>query len=544
MSEVEYLADIRRNRGYDMIQEGRTKMYQSIGREHQPRIVSKWKATLQAVLLQSGLTFMGLMLLVPPAYGQPTVVANFHTISLYYTRAKATSVTIRYRPSGTTLWKSAQPMWWDGTATRTAERNQYRSSLVNLSPGTTYNIQYRVDSGSWTSIPDVHTRSDTFPSSGNTVSYTGQTLRSLSITTGGSAANWRIYDGGGTASIDANHAGANACVTIGASYVILRNFTVTDCKFSAVAITRSNVVIENNIISDWGAREVDVPSRVGPSGLRLNDAAATCITGVSKADFGRSSDHGIVVNGAGLSEIVIQRNTIRDPQFRATRWNECPSWDAHPQGPRAIYFATGTVNYGKGNVIRYNDIHATNTTSSGGGVILSRPANRFHDIIGVGYQKDLDVYGNIIRNAVDDAVEADGSAVNVRIWGNYFDLSLTAVSHQRMDAGPSYIFRNIIDRGADGWTGNPGNNYVVIPGENMTVLGNRAWKLSVDNGSAAEAVFNGPVYLFHNTQLRTTNDGPGHCLLYSQQAQQVSWITDKECHFSEQCMHVGLEVHR
>ena len=62
-------------------------MYQSAGREHQPRIVSKWKATLQAVLLQSGLTFMGLILLVPPAYGQPTVVANFHTISLYYTRA-------------------------------------------------------------------------------------------------------------------------------------------------------------------------------------------------------------------------------------------------------------------------------------------------------------------------------------------------------------------------------------------------------------------------------------------------------------------------
>ena len=186
--------------------------------KNQPRMVSKWRATLQAVLLQSGLTLMALMVLAPSAYGQPAAAANFHTHRLYYTRAKATSA---------------------------------------------------------------------------------------------------------------------------------------------------------------------------------------CLESSSK-------------------EISFRRSRIR-----ATRWNECASWDAHPQGPRAIYFATGTVNYGHGNVIRYTDIYATNTISSGGGVILSRAANRFHDIIGVGYQKDLDVYGNIIPNGVDDAVEADGTAVNVRIWGNYFDLSLS-----------------------------------------------------------------------------------------------------------------------
>jgi hypothetical protein len=41
-----------------------------------------------------------------------------------------------------------------------------------------------------------------------------------------------------------------------------------------------------------------------------------------------------------------------------------------------------------------------------------------------------------VLNGTDDAIKADNSAVNVRIWGNYIDYALTAISHQYMEAGP------------------------------------------------------------------------------------------------------------
>jgi hypothetical protein len=208
--------------------------------------------------------------------------------------------------------------------------------------------------------------------------------------------------------------------------------------------------------------------------------------------------------------IVIQRNTIRDPRYRSTRWNECPApgYVDHPWGPRAIALPAAAGDFGKGNVIRYNNIYATNTRS--GGAELSDDANRYYDAVWVPYQQDLDLYGNIIRNAVDDLVEADNAAVNVRIWGNYLDYALVRLSHQKMEAGPSYIFRNIFDRGADAGAGNSGTWDVLIPNGVKQPLDSAALlKLKQDNANGG-AMFSGPVYVYHNTSLRAGEDGMNH----------------------------------
>ena len=56
------------------------------------------------------------------------------------------------------------------------------------------------------------------------------------------------------------------------------------------------------------------------------------------------------------------------------------------------------------------------------------------------------MYGNIIRHVWDDAIEAEGSNNNVRIWGNYMDQTATGVASTSTVAGPLYIWRNVWNR--------------------------------------------------------------------------------------------------
>ena len=237
------------------------------------------------------------------------------------------------------------------------------------------------------------------------------------------------------------------------------------------------------------------------SGKVLSDPASTCIAGTVKADIGRYADAGIKVIAAANDGIVIQRNTIRNPRFRSTRWQECPGYGNHPYGPRAISIDATASNFGKGNVIRNNNLYSDNTTD--GGATLADDANRYYDVISAPHQQDLDVYCNIVRNGTDDAIEIDNAAVNVRIWSNYIDYSLTAISHQYMAAGPSYIFRNIFDRSADTDVGNLGTWHV---GVNGGYTSDSPLKFRQNNGGGV-AGFNGPAYVYHNTSLRTEKDG-------------------------------------
>ncbi|MGE3292554.1 MAG: hypothetical protein AB7O95_14340 [Geminicoccaceae bacterium] len=438
------------------------------------------------------------------AQAVPTLRSNFHTLSIYWTRSlNAQGVAVRYRPLGSDLWLEAQNLWRDDASPLAQYRGQYRGSIVNLAPNTAYEVAYSLDGGgSWSTSLSARTRPETF--AGTIVPYSGTLTQKLVISTGGTTASWRIIDGQNRTVIDPGH--RDDCVQIKASYVVLRNFKLEDCRFNGILVEKPNVVIEGNMISDWGIQEIaadnPAPRKGNVSKKPLSDPASTCIAGVSKSDFGRVADTGIMVKNSGNQGIVIQRNVIRDPRYRSTRWVECPGWDNHPWGPRAINIVAGTDKPGIGNVIRYNDIYATNTTA--GAVTLRNDANRYYDVVGVNFGQDLDVYGNVIRNGTDDVVEADNAAINVRIWGNYLDSGLSMISLQLMQAGPAYIFRNVFDRGADIKPGNPGTYNVGVAGS--TYGSASPLKLKQNNGGTTTA-FLGPVYIYHNTSLRPDLDG-------------------------------------
>lgn len=456
------------------------------------RLYSAVVAVLLALLAASPLLSAG-------AWAQTatwTVTPSFHAISLYYGYFPTGNdiVAVQYRVAGSPTWKNAQNLFLDRTAPSALARfrNQYRGSIVNLSPSTTYELQFRKGTGDWTALAPARTRSETF--AGTTIGFSGTRTSKLVITAGGTADNWMIYDGRNSI-IDPGH--SDNCVEINAPYVVLKNFIITDCKFQAIVTTRPHIVITDNDIYDWGEREFYYPSKgkAFTGSKRLSAAANRCIAGTDKTSLSRADDAAILVNG-DRQDIVIQNNRIHDPRYRSTRWNECTS-DAHPWGSRAI-----TAVASKQLTIRYNTIYARNDRVNGASG-LDRGTNRYYDTIYVSSSQDVDIYGNIIKNATDDLVEADNYAINVRIFGNYFDNGLTAISHQSMQAGPTYVFRNVFDRGA----GADGADYVGISPTFWAASSGRALKMALDNGKASAAMFSGPLYFYHNTMLRTDSSG-------------------------------------
>src|SRR5437870_12542138 len=51
-----------------------------------------------------------------------------------------------------------------------------------------------------------------------------------------------------------------------------------------------------------------------------------------------------------------------------------------------------------------------------------------------------------ISQTWDDAIEAEGRGMNIRIWGNYMDNTTTGVATTVVNRGPAYVFRNVYNR--------------------------------------------------------------------------------------------------
>jgi hypothetical protein len=103
-------------------------------------------------------------------------------------------------------------------------------------------------------------------------------------------------------------------------------------------------------------------------------------------------------------------------------------------------------------VIRYNDfigsdLHRWNDAIEGAGNF---------DVDG-GFNRDAEIYGNLMCYANDDAIEIDGGQTNVRVFDNKFEGCLCGTSIQGCLSGPSYVFRNLMvnmgdERGMAGQT--------------------------------------------------------------------------------------------
>jgi hypothetical protein len=218
-------------------------------------------------------------------------------------------------------------------------------------------------------------------------------------------------------------------IDINADYVIIRGVEIRDAGIHGIIIRqgRHDIVIENSHIRFWG--------RIGgPWG---------------SGNFDGDMDSGIFAE-IGTKNITIQRNLIEDPRGAANDWAT-----GHPAGPQGISF----IESAGGHVIRYNEITSTETHGFNDGIGGSR---NFSDTGNL--NRDCDVYGNIIRNVWDDAIESEGGNTNIRIWGNYLEKYYTAIATASTKKGPIYIFRNVIGESRKTFKGSGDGGKLFKPG--------------------------------------------------------------------------------
>lgn len=383
--------------------------------------------------------------------GTASAVTTFHSIGLYWSGSggnTSTTCNVAYRVAGSgSAFRSAYPLWFDSRSVGGRPANEYRGSIVGLQPGTSYEIQLTagnaintLTTSTWVETP--------------TVVSTTTLSAPTTITTSGTPNGYRLYTGkinGGTNNLYIN-----------AAYIIIRGMTLTGAGEDAIVCgpNAHDVFIELNDISGWGY-----------VGMGSNNQAAVRTKGFS-------------YNALGITKIIIQRNRIHDSRDNSNSWDD----GGHPLGPNGINFEHAGGNH----VIRYNEIY---TTVAG---------KKFMDGIGGadnftfdGFpNSNTDIYGNIIKNVYDDAIESEGGNCNVRIWGNFSDDTFTGIATAATSVGPMYIFRNI------------SNLSIRSPyGASASTIDNEDRGPFNKCGSQDATYRGGRTFLFHNTILQPVQSG-------------------------------------
>jgi hypothetical protein len=375
-------------------------------------------------------------------------IPTFESIGLYHSsKASGEGCRVQYRAAGDSSWRAGYPLVYD------ERERQYRGSIVELKPDTSYDIE--LTCGDRPVTLQSRTRSEQFSIGRTTHLEGGRTDQTITIREGGTADAWHLVTPApGTKFVSDVFNGADYNIVVEADYVILRGLELRNAAVHAILIRKGvqHVVVEDSHITGWG--------RIG--GAR--------VWGVTSG-----SDSGIFAE-ADAGHLVIQRNLIEYPRGGANDWES-----GHPNGPQAI----SLIDSRGGNIIRYNTIRSTED-------------HGFNDGIGGGSNysfkgspnRDSDIYGNIVSNVWDDAIESEGANMNVRIWSNYIHHTFVHIATAATSMGPLYIFRNVFGESrlshqdsSGGMMIKTGMNYVTIDGERVsTGLGHR--------------------FIFHNTALQ------------------------------------------
>jgi len=396
---------------------------------------------------------------VPTRKAYPSAVSTFHCIGVYWSPQDGSSYNVcqvRYRSYGSTGWKEALPLWYDDRGIGGYPAG-YRGSIVNLEPGTTYEIELILLNTGTTETFTASTWSEDFPIAKTVYLPAGTTNQALRITESGSPDGYILYTHpeGESSTIDVNNE-EDSCIYVSASYVIIRGLILREASVHGIRILNNvhDVVIEECDISGWG---------------RLQEG-----------EWGHELDAAVYSNSPNIERIIVQRNKLHHPRADTNSWKEpartIPRNTHHPLGPEAIVFTPRNERAGN-YVIRYNEIYSDDD-------------HYFQDSMGDSHNysyhgfpiRDTDIYGNYVANCWDDGIQAEGANCNVRIWGNYITRTAEKIATQSVSVGPLYIWRNVFGISRVG----PNDNY-----------GWRAFKSGDDEGYGG-----GKTYIFHNTTLQ------------------------------------------
>jgi len=365
---------------------------------------------------------------------QPQAVPTFHCVGLYWSPedgAAQNPCRVRYRQAGESAWREALPLWFDERQSQDlpAERGrEYRGSIVNLTPGTQYEIELSLEKTGRQASLSVQMWSEDFPVAKTVLLRDGRTP--VIVSQSGSPDGYVLYtpaQGGPTATLDV--AGQHPqCIEVRASYVILRGLTLKNAQQHGIRIFENchDIVVENCDISGWG--------RIADDG------------------WGKDYDAAIYCRDRALKRVIVQRNYLHHPRSNSNNWRQSrlvPGQPAskHPQGPQTAVFWDSEGNH----VFRYNTVDSDDN-------------HYYNDVFGAGANsgvcgfpnRDSDIYGNLLTHCWDDAIESEGANCNVRIWGNYVTDCYVGIACASTSLGPLYVWRNVsgvMRETPDQWSG-------------------------------------------------------------------------------------------
>ncbi len=369
------------------------------------------------LLLQSAIAAIGVARADARSEG-PLAVPTFHCLGIYWSPpggVQGKDVQVGYRRQGAAQWNDALPLRYNPIPGTDLDLADYRGSIVHLAPATTYEVRLTLTGTPTTASLTAATWSEEFPV-GETVRV-GDRESPLKISDSGTPGAYRVYDGRG-ATIDVRHQ-HDDCITVDASHVILRGFTLKGAGATSSTLKGPigairldgghDIVIEGCDISDWG---------------RLD----------SETGFGRDYDAAIYSRSESLKRLIVQRSKLHHPRWDGSTWYE-PKYPTHTTGAQGITL----FNAGGNHVIRYNEC-------------WSDLEHMFNDVIGGGSNgsfrgspgPDSDIYGNFVSHCWDDGLEVEGGSRNVRVWDNYITQCMNMIGNAPASIGPLYIWRNVV----------------------------------------------------------------------------------------------------
>ncbi len=388
----------------------------------------------------------------------PLAVPTFHCASIYWSPENGNKdrlVKIRFRAQGETDWREGLPMKYNPIESDECKAD-YRGSIVNLKPATTYEIELRLQATEQQVNLTVSTWSEEFPIAETIViSSQSETLR---VVQSGTADGYVLLDGTGT-EIDLENLD-DIGISVNASYVILRGFKIRNVRQHGIRIFEGHhIVIEDCDISGWGSE--------------------------SENGFGENYQACVYSNHKPLNTVVIQRCKFHHPTWDTNSWAEKHNDSTHPRGPQTIALWNSEGNH----VFRYNEC-------------WSDGDHYFNDAMGAGgngsYRgfpgADSDIYGNYVANCWDDGIEVEGGGQNVRVWNNYIEEVLCPIANAAVSIGPLYVWQNVSGRSHSP----PGSEWDMTHGPFL--------KLGYADG---EHWMTGHMYIFNNTMLQVAGEGAG-----------------------------------
>ena len=384
------------------------------------------------------------------------LIPTFHCMSVYWSPANGdrdTKALVKFRAQGKEQWRTGLPLRYHPIDSPEC-KGDYRGSLVNLEPGTSYEVALSLEgTDKWVQSRES-TWSERFPV-GSTISIPNSDS-TVDVDKSGKPDAYVLYDGTGC-TIDLGNRG-DIGIAVNASYVILRGFTIKNVKEHGIRIFNGHhIVIEDCDISRWGSE--------------------------SEQGWGKNYQACIFSNNRDLHAVIIQRCKMHHPAWDTNSWAEKHGQSTHPQGPQTIVFWESEGNH----VIRYNEC-------------WSDENHYFNDGMGAGKNgshrgfpgADSDIYCNYVASCRDDGIEAEGGDQNVRIWNNYVEDVLIPIANAAVSIGPLYVWRNVSGRSYSP----PGSSWDMTHGPFM--------KMGYAGG---EHWMTGHMYVFNNTIFQQQDNG-------------------------------------